>query len=73
MLDFFVLGEVPGTNIIITFSWVLLAGAVLLSFGQASVLYNRFKLTPAGADSKPAAKSKNKNKTKTTARRRQVK
>lgn len=45
MLDFFVLGEIPGTNMVITFSWVLIAGAILLGFGQATIFYNRYKLS----------------------------
>lgn len=43
MLDFFVLGEIPGTNMVLTFSWVVIVGVVLLGFGEATVLYARRK------------------------------
>lgn len=45
MLRFIVLGEIPGTHFVITFSWVLVATLLLLSAGELSVIFARTKTT----------------------------
>ena len=34
MLEFIVLGQVPGTNIVVTYSWVLAIGTMIVGFSM---------------------------------------
>lgn len=43
MLRFIVLGEIPGTHLVITFTWVLALAAILLSIGEAGIIIARYK------------------------------
>ncbi len=43
MLRFFVLGEIPGTHLVITFTWVLALAAILLSVGELAIIVLRYK------------------------------
>lgn len=44
MLEFIVLGQIPGTSVHITFSQVLLASAVLLMCSELRILAHRKQL-----------------------------
>lgn len=44
MLEFIVLGEIPGTSVHITFLQVLLAGAILLACSELRILVHRKQL-----------------------------
>lgn len=43
MLRFIVLGEIPGTHLVITFTWVLALASVLLSIGELTIIIARYK------------------------------
>jgi hypothetical protein len=68
VLQFFVLGQIPGTHFVITFSWVLVMAALLLSFSEVSIMHSRVKVTvaatPAKAKAKTTKSAKLKAKTK---------
>ena len=51
MLRFIVLGEIPGTHFVVTFSWVLIAALMVLVISEFSIFYNRSK-TPVAAKAK---------------------
>lgn len=43
MLQFIVLGEIPGTQFVMTFSWILAIVGVLLLCGEISIMASRNK------------------------------
>ncbi len=43
MLEFIVLGQIPGTSVQISFNWVLIIAASLLSFVEMRKIYFRAK------------------------------
>lgn len=44
MLEFIVLGEIPGTSVHITFSQVLIIGAILLAASELRIIAQRKQL-----------------------------
>lgn len=44
MLEFIVLGEIPGTSVHLTFSQVLIIGAILLCASELRILFQRKQL-----------------------------
>ncbi len=46
MMEFMVLGEIPGTNLVITFNWLLVMTAVALVAYDATRIMIRKKQTP---------------------------
>lgn len=43
MLEFIVLGEVPGTHIVITFQWAILLATILIGSAFAKVISKRIR------------------------------
>lgn len=43
MLRFIVLGEIPGTDLVMTFYWVLILAAILFACIELSILFHKHK------------------------------
>ncbi len=50
MLEFIILGQVPGTSVQITFNWVLSAALVMLTFGHLAYRIKRSTKTDDNSD-----------------------